>query len=58
MFSIYKIISILLPATFLSESPITDIPKRNIPNEPSRVKIFSIILCCLQPSLREDNENV
>ena len=34
--SLYNIISILLPATFLSESPMTDIPKRNIATPPNR----------------------
>ena len=34
--SLYSIISILLPATFLSESPMTDIPKRNIATPPNK----------------------
>ena len=34
--SLYRTISILLPATFLSESPMTDIPKRNIATPPNK----------------------
>ena len=32
--SLYRIISILLPATFFSESPMTDMPNRNIATPP------------------------
>ena len=38
--SLYRIFSILLPATFLSESPMTDIPKRNIATPPNRETIL------------------
>ena len=38
--SLYRIVSIRFPATFLRESPITDIPKRNIATPPSSETIF------------------